>query len=154
VLTVPPIGVDQYAVTVQLPSTFYNTSSWQVYMVVAQTKNLNAYLSLPDSIKGLLPTGIAAQPGGQIPDKLTLQQNYPNPFNPSTIIRYGLPAKTALTLVVYNMLGQEVATLVNGEQEAGFHEVRFDGSGLASGVYFYRLRAGMSVRTEKFLLLK
>ena len=52
------------------------------------------------------------------------------------------------------MLGQEVATLVNGEQEAGFHEVRFDGSGLASGVYFYRLRAGMSVQTAKFLLLK
>jgi hypothetical protein len=52
------------------------------------------------------------------------------------------------------MLGQEVATLINGEQEAGFHEVRFDGSGLASGVYFYRLRAGSTVRTEKLLLLK
>jgi hypothetical protein len=154
VQTVPAIGVDHYALTIQLPTAFYMIAGWQVYMVVAQSKNLNVYLSAPDSIMDRPVTGVKGEPGLQVPDKMTLEQNYPNPFNPSTIIRYGLPAKTALTLIVYNMLGQEVATLINGEQEAGFHEVRFDGSGLASGVYFYRLRAGSTVRTEKLLLLK
>ena len=96
--TLPAIGVDRYALTVQLPSAFYMIAGWQVYMVVAQSKSLNVYPSAPDSIKDISITGVTGQPGTQIPDKLTLQQNYPNPFNPSTIIRYGLPAKTALTL--------------------------------------------------------
>jgi hypothetical protein len=88
-----------------------------------------------------------------IPRAYQLNQNYPNPFNPSTTIRYGLPQKSQVTLKVYNTLGQLVTTLVNGEQGAGYHEVRFDGSNLASGVYFYRLQAGNFVQTKKLLLL-
>jgi hypothetical protein len=83
-----------------------------------------------------------------------LRQNYPNPFNPSTTIRYGLPHRSTVQLTVFNTLGQQVATLVQGEQEAGYHEVRFDASGLSSGVYFYRLSAGTYVETRKLLLLK
>jgi len=83
-----------------------------------------------------------------------LDQNYPNPFNPSTAIRYGLPHKSAVQLAIFNTLGQQVATVVQGEQEAGFHEVRFDASGLAGGVYFYRLQAGTYVETRKLLLLR
>jgi hypothetical protein len=83
-----------------------------------------------------------------------LAQNFPNPFNPSTTIRYGLPHKSQVSLMVYNTLGQQVALLVQGEQEAGSHEVRFEASGLSSGVYLYRLRAGDFVQTRKLLLIR
>jgi hypothetical protein len=88
------------------------------------------------------------------PKEFSLTQNFPNPFNPSTTIRYGLPNRSHVTLSVFNTLGQSVSTLVNGEQEAGYHEVKFDGSGLSSGVYFYRIGTGSFVQTRKFLLLK
>ena len=89
-----------------------------------------------------------------VPVSFTLGQNYPNPFNPSTTIRYSLPSRSLVTLTVFNTLGQQVATLVQGEQEAGYHEVQFDGSGLASGVYVYRLQAGDFVQSLKLTLLR
>ncbi len=90
----------------------------------------------------------------QLPTHFSLSKNYPNPFNPSTSIRYGLPLASFVTLTVYNTLGQEVTQLVNGEQQAGYHDVVFRGDGLASGVYFYRLQAGDFVASKKLLLLK
>jgi 5'-nucleotidase len=83
-----------------------------------------------------------------------LGQNYPNPFNPTTMIRYGLPSSARANLTVFNSLGQVVKELVNENEEAGYHEVRFDGTGLASGVYFYRLQAGSFVETKKLTLVK
>jgi photosystem II stability/assembly factor-like uncharacterized protein len=80
--------------------------------------------------------------------------NYPNPFNPSTTIRYALPRSSHVTLTVFNALGQQVATLVQGEQEAGYHEAQFDASDLASGVYLYRLQAGEFVQVRKLALLR
>jgi hypothetical protein len=96
----------------------------------------------------------AQSSSSQIPVAFKLQQNYPNPFNPSTIIQYGLPRRSYVTLTVYNALGQQVAILQDGEQEAGYHEVKLDGSNLASGVYFYRLQAGDFVQAKKLLLLR
>ena len=98
--------------------------------------------------------GIAGNFPGALPAGYSLSQNYPNPFNPSTIIRYGIPRQSAVTLRVFNTLGQQVAVLMNKTQEAGYHEVTFDGSAMASGVYFYRLKAGDYVETKRLLLIR
>jgi hypothetical protein len=89
-----------------------------------------------------------------LPEAFKLDQNYPNPFNPTTTIRYALPARAHVTLFVFNSLGQQVATLVNDAQDSGYHDVRFDASGLASGVYFYRLRAGDCVATKRLIVVR
>jgi ligand-binding sensor domain-containing protein len=89
-----------------------------------------------------------------------LLQNYPNPFNPSTTIKYSIPVDPAsagrptVSLKVYDLLGREIATLVNGEKSPGNYEVNFDGTGLTSGIYFYTIRAGNFVLSKKMLLLK
>ena len=88
------------------------------------------------------------------PKVFVLEQNYPNPFNPSTTIQYGLPARSHVTLAVFNMLGQEVATLVQGEQDAGNRSIVFDASGLSSGIYFYRITAGDFTDTKRFVLTR
>ena len=97
-----------------------------------------------------------------VPNEFALDQNYPNPFNPSTTIKFDLPKSSFVTLKVYNILGQEVATLVNGEQTAGYKSVKFDGTKLSSSLYFYRLTAGSPstssgqryFETKKLILLR
>jgi predicted extracellular nuclease len=89
-----------------------------------------------------------------LPVAFGLEQNYPNPFNPSTNIRYELPTGAAVSLRVYDLLGREVATLVNETQAPGRYTVRFDGSSLSSGIYFTRLQAGTFVTMRKMLLVK
>ena len=96
----------------------------------------------------------SASPTAPLPTEFVLEQNYPNPFNPSTTIRYALPHASFVTLTVYNTLGQQVAQLVNEQQQAGYHDVVFRGDGLASGVYFYRLQASSFVDVKKLLILK
>jgi hypothetical protein len=88
------------------------------------------------------------------PIKFSLSQNYPNPFNPSTKISWQSPVGSYQTLKIYDVLGNEVATLVNEYREAGRYEVEFDARALASGIYFYRLQAGSFVETKKMLMLK
>jgi subtilisin family serine protease len=98
-------------------------------------------------------TGVA-QTASSIPNRFELYQNYPNPFNPSTTIRYDLPKQSRLKIVVYDILGREVATLVNEEKRAGSYTINFNASELASGVYFYQLQTGEYSATKKLLLLK
>ncbi len=88
------------------------------------------------------------------PTKYELSQSYPNPFNPSTTIRFSIPEESLVKLIVHNTLGQEVKTLVNEKKQPGYYEVTFDGSEVASGVYFYRLETGKFVEVRKMLLLK
>jgi hypothetical protein len=83
-----------------------------------------------------------------------LSQNYPNPFNPTTVVRYELPAASDVKLVVYDLLGREVAVLVNEKKAPGSYDVKFDAAGLASGVYLYRLTAGNFVQTHKMILVR
>jgi len=89
-----------------------------------------------------------------IPQDFVLYQNYPNPFNPSTIIGYQLPVTSNVTLKVYDILGREIATLVNEQKPAGKYELKFDGSELASGVYFFTLKTGNYAETKKMILMK
>ena len=95
-----------------------------------------------------------SDPSATVVKDFALEQNYPNPFNPSTVIRYALPARAQARLTVFNALGQVVRDLVNETQDAGYHDVKFDGAGIASGVYFYRLQAGSFTETKKLTLLK
>lgn len=89
-----------------------------------------------------------------LPASYALEQNYPNPFNPSTTIKFELPKSPMVRLSVYDVLGREVSVLVNEKREAGVHEVKFDGTRLASGVYFYRIQEGSYVATRKLLLTR
>ncbi|MFC1556044.1 T9SS type A sorting domain-containing protein [candidate division KSB1 bacterium] len=83
-----------------------------------------------------------------------LHKNYPNPFNPVTTIRAYLPQPADVTLKVYNILGQEVATLIDNERRFGEVTAQWDASGMASGIYLYRLTAGKKVKTGRMLLMK
>ncbi|HTY37078.1 MAG TPA: T9SS type A sorting domain-containing protein, partial [Bacteroidota bacterium] len=89
-----------------------------------------------------------------MPTSFSLQQNYPNPFNPTTTIQFQLPTESIVTLKVYNLLGQEIRTLVNGDLHAGVHIVSFDASNLSSGIYVYRLQAGEFSQVRRMMLIK
>jgi len=108
-----------------------------------------------DGLYVLTRTGVSSVRGSpKTPGSFALFQNYPNPFNPTTVISYRLPVVGHVTLKVYDVLGREVTTLVDNIQSQGKHEVRFDGSHFASGVYFYRLSAAGQVKVSKMLMLK
>ena len=89
-----------------------------------------------------------------VPGIFDLKQNYPNPFNPSTTISYQLPANSYVSLKVYDIIGREVAMLFDGRQNAGTHEVKFDGSRMASGMYFVKMNSGTFSATKKIMLIK
>ena len=92
--------------------------------------------------------------GSGLPQAVALDQNYPNPFNPSTVIRYQLPVSSEVSLKVFDVLGREVANLIDGRMEAGYHQVTFNARDLASGMYIYQLRTGSKVITKKLTLIK
>ncbi len=98
-------------------------------------------------------TDVEGQPSS-IPDKYSLSQNYPNPFNPVTAIKYSIPNEGFVSLKIYNVLGSEVATLVNEFKNAGSYNVSFNAENLSSGVYYYKLKSGTFVETKKMILLK
>lgn len=100
------------------------------------------------------PTSVEEESNPTTVNNFELQQNYPNPFNPTTQIRFTLAEQSQVTLKIYNILGKEIATLVNDVKGAGVHEVSFNGAGLASGVYFYTLQTGKYTQTRKMILVK
>jgi Secretion system C-terminal sorting domain len=121
-----------------------------------------------DAATGQLVTYVRQPDNPDSPIRASLRQNYPNPFNPSTTIKYELPRASMVSLSVYDILGREVSVLVNESKNAGVYEVKFDASGLSSGVYFYRLQAstlsgqvpiesgqaGDFVQTKKLMVLR
>lgn len=127
-------GVGTVSIKVTDPN---GESARQVFRIGVVRKAVSAVNSLPS-----------------VPTAFSLEQNFPNPFNPSTTIRYGLPHRSHVKLAVYNAIGQQIALLQNSEQVAGSYEVTFEGRGLASGVYIYRIQAGSFVRAEKMIVLR
>ena len=89
-----------------------------------------------------------------VPNEYLLYQNFPNPFNPTTTIKYSIPKLSFVTIKIYDVLGSEVATLLNEERPAGTYELNWNANNISSGVYFYTLQAGDFVETKKMILLK
>jgi hypothetical protein len=132
--------------------------SYTVFLGRSYQCNINTYP--PDNIAkttffmSSFTTPIVDVSEAAEPHEFKLEQNYPNPFNPTTAISYQLTAESFVTLKVLDVLGREVAMLVNEEQAPGRHEVVFDAKNLGSGVYFYQLIAGQAIQTQKMLLLR
>jgi hypothetical protein len=121
--------------------------NWDVYHGSGWSKAQRTFL---DNVVASVEEGVDGVVGG----KAVLEQNYPNPFNPGTSIRYVVPVGGRVVLRVYDSLGRDVATLVDGVEGPGQYEVRFDGRGYASGAYFYTLKVGDVVETKMFHLMK
>lgn len=124
----------------------YVLTKEELLKVNTSTKETKSLKKLPVSIE---------QNSVEIPNQITLHQNYPNPFNPSTVIKYQLAKTSLVQLEIFDVAGRKVAVLVDGVvKSAGSHQITFDASGLASGMYFYRLQAAGQTFTQKMMLVK
>ena len=147
----------QYSITFPIDTTLLQNGYSFNYRVIAKDKGIIQETSIsPDSgyyhCLWDFTSGIGDETTGV--NNYSLKQNYPNPFNPSTRIQYAISSRQLVTLKVYDVLGKEIATLVNEEKSAGSYEIEFNASHLASGIYYYQLRAGDYVETKKMILLK
>ena len=134
-----------------------STNRANILLTVAHP-DVTGDIEVPASLVVLPPTGVE-ETDPVVPVHFALEQNYPNPFNPTTTIRYSIPGEGVggaahVTLKVFDVLGREVATLVDGSEEPGVRSVQFNASSLASGLYFYRLDTGRFSSVRKLLLLK
>ena len=149
--TIPATGLDVLANLGSGPYTMKPGDTLTFATAIVAGLTLQELLDQASAARGL--TDVLVEHRG-VAGGFSLGQNYPNPFNPTTVISYQLPAASDVRLVVYDVLGREVAVLVNERKTPGSYEVKFDGSGLTSGVYLYRLTAGSFVQTRKLLLLR
>ena len=90
----------------------------------------------------------------EVPTEYSIDQNYPNPFNPSTKIKFALPKTAQTNIIIYDLLGRKIRTLLNNELEAGYYEISFDANNLPGGIYFYRIQSGDFIQTKKMILMK
>ncbi|MFZ1279987.1 MAG: T9SS type A sorting domain-containing protein [Ignavibacteriaceae bacterium] len=129
-------------------------AKWVLYNEDISAQTIGAKYIVYVANSSGLPTSVDDENNSVAVNNFELQQNFPNPFNPTTQIRFSLAEQSQVTLKVYNILGKEIATLVNDVKGAGVHEVSFNGTGLASGVYFYTLQTGKFTQTNKMILVK
>jgi Secretion system C-terminal sorting domain len=132
----------------------FDTNGIQVF---DSSGSVTAYISHFSKIIGgskSTITGVKQAPAASVPTKFALMQNYPNPFNPTTIIQYAVPRSSYVELKVYNMLGQKIAELVNGNKAAGTYNVTFNPGNISSGIYIYQMRAGNVMLAQKMIYMK
>ena len=162
-------GGNMFAGTITTGEVFFSTdngANWTAASVGLPLRSIfsltvaNGYLFAGTSQGGIWRRPIsemvtAVEPAVRMaPSEVSLVKIYPNPFNPSTMIRYSIPERAFVTVSIYDVLGRQISVLVNGESEIGSKEIRFDGTGLASGVYLVRLTAGKSTVSQKIVLAK
>ncbi len=126
----------------------------QLILSAGPTTSANHIRIVPTSELPPSPPASGISDNPMIPDHFALDQNYPNPFNPSTVLRYQLPVESRVTITIYNVVGQKIATLVDGVEKPGFKSVEWNASRWGSGVYFCRFRASYFTQTRKLVLMK
>ena len=141
------LGDDYQYVYFEIPLSFFDYTQAQTILKTA----INELLPLP--------TDVSELPSGQLPERFSLSQNYPNPFNPTTSFEFNLPAKSEVKIEVFNIIGQNVATLLDKEMAAGSYKVEWDGkdnngTDVSTGIYLYRLSTNHYVSTKKMMLIK
>jgi hypothetical protein len=160
-----PDSIYNYPVTIRRPL----PSNWSSVSLIQSRKNIDAQIVVENGTKYLMfdvipdkgdvvmrksTTTVVSGMGSALPTRSTLMQNYPNPFNPSTVIRYSLNRTEEITLSIYNIFGQELATLVHGYQTAGEHEIVWQPESLPSGIYFCQLRTVSGRETKQLALVR
>jgi uncharacterized lipoprotein YddW (UPF0748 family) len=138
----------------KLTGSYFRIDSYQLAKTSTGLFSGNVYFDDLRAVNKIIGATDIEEQGSNIPSHFSLSQNYPNPFNPITRIKYTLPIKRYVELKVYDLLGSEVATLVNEENPAGVYELTWDASRLSSGVYFFQLKAGAFLQIKKMILLK
>lgn len=139
------------------PIELKNPDHTLMFIHVNKAKMANHDVNYLEDIKPDLKNisiSLSSVSGEGVPDSYALFQNYPNPFNPSTQISFDLPSASYVNLTIYNVLGQNVTTLIDKKMDAGHHEIEWDASNNSSGVYFYRISADNFSQTKKMLMLK
>ena len=116
--------------------------------------NSNDPASLIKTIQVVIDVVTGVEEENSLPTVYSLYNNYPNPFNPATTIKYDIPEQSYVTIKIYNIVGEEVVTLLNEEQNAGRYQIQWNATQLASGVYFYRIQAGQFSDTKKMIMMK
>jgi len=163
-------AVDGYPIDMQFKFPSVTSFDWKRYSIDVQVPNtvdakaiavrLHAYARFTgtiyfDDLSIVKLDGVTGvSDGDELPVTYKLLQNYPNPFNPATIISYQIPEQGFVSINIYNVLGQRVATLVNDVQDAGNYKVNFDAGKLSSGIYIYQIKAGNFIQSRKMLLIK
>jgi len=148
VVNLAPLGFYNYiAYCGDYPATVMDSSYFQIEVIAGSVAKTAA--------AGWVLTGSFLEGDlADLPSEFTLLSNHPNPFNAQTVIEYQLPVSASVKLEVYNLLGEKVATLVNGAEEAGYKSVVWDASDISSGLYFYKLTTGDFTETKRMTLVK
>lgn len=136
-----------------VPSSGWNFSEW-TGSISSKDNPINIKMDSVKTVNVVFQLSVGVENESVIPKEFSLNQNYPNPFNPTTMIRYSIPSRSNVRIVVFDLLGREIAELVNRTHEAGIYEIHFNAGTLQSGTYFYRIEAGNYMNVKKFVLVK